>query len=363
MLVYCGIDEAGYGPMLGPLVVSAATFILPDHRPENGPPDLWSVLSRCVTREPAKAESKRWGTRIVVNDSKRLKLSADGRRHPLHHLELGVLAFELAGGGRLPATMVAPPAPACPGRISDQTVSAEVFLCDRDLLCRLAPELAHDLGPCPWYAGDDLPLPQAGHDPGMLRVTAARLARGLADGGLSGVTLDAEVITEPRYNHLVDRMRSKATASFSIVMRLVDRVLRRWPDAHPRIIVDRQGARSFYREPLAMSYPQFEVRIVAESDGLSRYTLVDPARRGRPVVTISFIEKAEERHFPVALASMTAKYARELMMIRFNRWAATICPEIKPTAGYVQDARRFLDEFRPAARLAGLDLTPLIRVR
>ena len=34
--------------------------------------------------------------------------------------------------------------------------------------------------------------------------------------------------------------------------------------------------------------------------------------------TITFASKSDEHHMPVALASMIAKYTRELMMIRFN---------------------------------------------
>jgi len=44
MLIYAGIDEAGYGPMLGPLCVAGSVFVLPDHDPAAGAPKLWSTL-------------------------------------------------------------------------------------------------------------------------------------------------------------------------------------------------------------------------------------------------------------------------------------------------------------------------------
>lgn len=47
-------------------------------------------------------------------------------------------------------------------------------------------------------------------------------------------------------------------------------------------------------------------------------------------------------HLPVALASMIAKYVRELAMHRFNRYWSKRMPELKPTAGYTLDARRWL---------------------
>ena len=68
MLVYAGIDEAGYGPMLGPLCIGAATFILPDADPADGAPDLWDLLSEAVCRKVSDKKK-----RIAINDSKVLK--------------------------------------------------------------------------------------------------------------------------------------------------------------------------------------------------------------------------------------------------------------------------------------------------
>ena len=41
MLIYAGIDEAGYGPMLGPLCIGGACFRLEHADAQDGPPDLW----------------------------------------------------------------------------------------------------------------------------------------------------------------------------------------------------------------------------------------------------------------------------------------------------------------------------------
>ena len=43
---------------------------------------------------------------------------------------------------------------------------------------------------------------------------------------------------------------------------------------------------------------------------------------------------------------MAAKLVRELAMMRFNTYWCTRIPELKPTAGYVQDARRWLGDTR-----------------
>ena len=65
MFVYAGIDEAGYGPMLGPLCVGPATFVLEKTLPRRGAPDLWAMLDEVVCR--AKRDPRQ---RIAVDDSK-----------------------------------------------------------------------------------------------------------------------------------------------------------------------------------------------------------------------------------------------------------------------------------------------------
>ena len=65
-MILAGIDEAGYGPTLGPLVVSVSVFRIPEEHPrEQTRADLWTSLESVVCR-------KRDGHRIPVNDSKKL---------------------------------------------------------------------------------------------------------------------------------------------------------------------------------------------------------------------------------------------------------------------------------------------------
>ena len=57
--------------------------------------------------------------------------------------------------------------------------------------------------------------------------------------------------------------------------------------------------------------------------------------------------KSDARHLPVALASITAKYVRELFLRRLNHYFQQRIPGLKATAGYPQDAARFLREIEP----------------
>jgi len=86
MLVYAGIDEAGYGPMFGPLCVGASVFVLEDYNPEEGAPDIWSLLSTILCKSRKDRHH-----RIAINDSKKLK--SGSRPEDLFGLERGVFAF------------------------------------------------------------------------------------------------------------------------------------------------------------------------------------------------------------------------------------------------------------------------------
>src|SRR6185503_17179086 len=82
-----GIDEAGYGPLLGPLVVSATAFEVIDapftHESE-ALPCLWRLLKAAV----AKKTPARKG-RLLIADSKVVHNLNEGNKL----LERGVLAF------------------------------------------------------------------------------------------------------------------------------------------------------------------------------------------------------------------------------------------------------------------------------
>src|ERR1700733_10422249 len=75
-----GIDEAGYGPNLGPFVMTAVSCRLPDDLAEA---DLWQTLSAGVRRERAKDD------RLLINDSKMVYSASRG----LAELETTVLSF------------------------------------------------------------------------------------------------------------------------------------------------------------------------------------------------------------------------------------------------------------------------------
>ncbi len=82
---------------------------------------------------------------------------------------------------------------------------------------------------------------------------------------------------------------------------------------------------------------------------------------GERELTISFAREADARHLPVALASMTAKYVRELHMARMNRFFVGHQPELKPTAGYVEDGRRYVKDIEPLITKLEIGRKSLVR--
>lgn len=361
MLIYAGIDEAGYGPMLGPLCIAATVFALPDHDPAAGAPNLWSLLDSAVCR---KRNDKR--NRIAVDDSKLLKGAKDAAAHPLRHLERGVLAFHHTVPISTEDQQTPTAAPAAKQHVRAEqwggggvaTIEAE----SRPSQCRL-PEIDCDLFahlgctiPDHAWCCSETPLPVA-NTRDELAIASNRLAAALNAANARTVHLACTTIHACEFNRQVERMHNKAAINFCAIARLIDHIWRQFAPHHPRIIVDRQGGRTQYLDLLQLSWPEARIQIVAEDDRLSRYRLDDHGS----CLTITFQTEAETAHLPVALASMTAKYVRELFMLRFNRYFTSHLPTLSPTAGYVQDARRYLADINPLIAKLRIKRTDLIR--
>lgn len=76
-----GMDEAGYGPNLGPLVIVVTCWEVPDGET---PFDFWTELDDVVTQSPVRGDQ-----RLHVADSKEVHNSQKG----LERLERSVLSL------------------------------------------------------------------------------------------------------------------------------------------------------------------------------------------------------------------------------------------------------------------------------
>jgi len=314
MAVVAGIDEAGYGPRLGPLVVSAVAFELPD---EAAACCLWERLADVVAR------STRERDRVAVDDSKRLFSQAKG----LRHIERTALAFAGAAG-----------------------VSAATF---RSLLAGVA-ELGEEPESYPWYAGLDFAVPLAA-DAGQLRADADKLG---AARGARFVGVRALPVMVGEYNRMVDRAGTKSATLFHKTAELLTHLWQRWGEAGLTVHVDKHGGRNRYGLLLHQTFFGAGVKVLREGRDESLYEVTDGRRR----LAVGFYKGGDSRHLPVALASVFSKYLRELFMRGLNAWWAERVPGVRPTAGYAADANRFLRDIGPAIGQLGVDPRRLVRI-
>jgi len=390
-LVIAGIDEAGYGPLLGPLCVGMTVLRVQEWSHGDAAPDLWKLLAAGVCR---RAGDKRG--RVAVDDSKKLKGPNDRTtRHPLAELERGVLTFLacieraslLAAVSAVHASAAdesAPDPSAAPDSAPPRSagLAADDEPPRHDDAVNADAVLFHRLGAeCeghPWYGGEPAALPLSG-SADQIAIAANRLRRTLGDAGVSVLDVRCRAIGETAFNSIVERTGTKSAATGAGVTRHLRRVWNRYAaveetcEGGARVVCDAQGGRTDYYEYLSRAIPGSRVTVLEQSARRSRYVvegrgLVPSAETDEPgeapagddagphgegrgagdarerALTVLFTPEADSGHMTVALASMAAKLTRELMMGRFNRYWCARCPELKPTAGYTLDARRWLGD-------------------
>lgn len=302
-----GTDEAGYGPNLGPLVVTATQWDLPAAPREF---DLARALRGVVGPDPPH------DGRLQIADSKCVYQPGKG----LAALELPVLAL-LAVVGFHPRSW----SELWRGVTSQGEGGGDDFL-------------------APWYREVDFPLPLA-VEAAAVAGAAERLCAGLAAAGVRLAAIRSDVVTEVRFNRLTDAAQSKGTVLTEVTFSLIRSLWSADRTTATLIIGDKHGGRSRYAGALVEAADGAFVATHEESRSCSRYVVDGTEFR---------FESGGERHLPVAAASMVSKYIREVAMRGVNAYWQRYLPDLKPTQGYPQDAARFRAEIAAVQRREGL---------
>jgi len=296
-----GTDEAGYGPNLGPLVISTTVWEAPD---EVDGETLSDRLAHLIATNPSRVDAN-GGPYVAMADSKKLYASGKGVRH----LERGLWAA--------------------------------MGLLDRhpkkwsDVWPAIAPESLDPMSAIPWYVGYEESMPREYDDAGLESLVGA-LRAGLAAVGVRLAAVRSRVIFVEEFNALVDRHGSKGAALSQQTLALAARMMKPLGPGPISLVCDKHGGRNRYGALLAEHFPEWLIEVRGEGRERSSYRFGPPERR----VNVCFRTKAEAC-LPVALASMASKYLRELAMRALNEYWSRRVPGLCPTAGYPLDAKRF----------------------
>jgi hypothetical protein len=217
------------------------------------------------------------------------------------------------------------------------------------LFTQIDQRLNGDWHAAPWHDEYDELLPIDADSEELTRLSSA-LANCCTGRNLRLVGLEAAVLPPAQFNDEVSRCGNKAEVLSLTTLALARRVLEslgndRCSADRVQVCCDRHGGRARYAALLQHTFPDEPVIVRQETAELGVYELGFDGRR----VEFRFLVGGE-RMLPTALASMTAKYARELAMRPFNAFWQRHVPGLRATAGYPTDAKRFREEIRAAQR-------------
>lgn len=310
MTLVIGIDEAGYGPNLGPLVIGGSSWQIDqlqnDHLSTQAA-EQFIELQNDIHDDYRAGRGPPWG------DSKKIFSRKSTKSETLEPLERGVFAAVQIATDTIPKT-------------SDHLLS---------LLALKAPD---DSELTCWKKLNAVALPLATKAPLTIE-QSDQATKQLRTHGIRLTGLACRWIFPETFNAALDNGMNKSDILSQASLQLAFDLCNRHPHTPAVIWCDRHGGRKRYAGVVSHCFDAARVEPLSETARCSHYRIHD-----RECPTFIHFSVGGESQLPVAVASMTAKYTRELAMDVFNCFWTDHIPSLQPTAGYPVDARRWWHE-------------------
>ena len=310
MTLVIGIDEAGYGPNLGPLVIGGSSWqidqLQSDHLSTQAA-EHFIKLQNDIHDDYRAGRGPPWG------DSKKIFSRKSTKSETLEPLERGVFAAIQIATNTTPKT-------------SDH------------LLSLLALKAPNDSELTCWKKLNAVALPLATKAPLAIE-QSDQSTKQLRTHGIRLTGLACRWIFPETFNAALDNGMNKSDILSQASLQLAFDLRNRHPHTPAVIWCDRHGGRKRYAGVVSHCFDAARVEPLSETARCSHYRIHD-----RECPTFIHFSVGGESQLPVAVASMTAKYTRELAMDVFNCFWTDHIPSLQPTAGYPVDARRWWHE-------------------
>ncbi|MFN5291495.1 MAG: hypothetical protein ACK5E4_15520 [Planctomycetia bacterium] len=305
-----GLDEAGYGPNLGPFVMS---MVAVRWTGQGDWIEAFQKLTRC-------AREKKDPARPLVDDSKK--------------------AFVKEGFEGLEKTV---------GDFFDLPENIGTYLGKHGVVG--TPHMLDEI----WFKPAQ---PVLGLEKSTLRTEEIR--QRFANQGFQDFYHGLAVLPAQAFNEVVSRANNKGAVLSVGLIGLLSHLASTVPEDNSfRVFADKHGGKNQYSATLQNVLDRGVMVAQKESSAESIYKSMGAKHEWK----VHILPKADSKYPLVSLASILAKWMREKLMGQFNAFWQEKLPGLESTAGYPGDAPRFYSQIEAKLLEMGLKKESVWRMR